>query len=243
MDWTSFFLPLRLRNTAMRSLSRLIYDSLRSFFARGCLLGFASMIETSSGTTALTFLERVSFGCTNVLISSMFMVIVSLWHEESRREMITSTKKKPQYNATRILAIAPSQYGKSSLINEWALRKIKEKVFHPSRIVLISPTHRSDPVLADLIAICKKKVPTWLEDNAFEHLDSRAEEALLMIYESQKAIKIAIAEGLTNVTLHHYLVLCDDVIGESMMKQRKNNPLDLIATTGRHQNISTVVSL
>lgn len=44
-----------------------------------------------------------------------------------------------------MLAIAPSNYGKSYAISEYILSLIDKKMFQPKRIIIISPTHRSDP--------------------------------------------------------------------------------------------------
>jgi hypothetical protein len=54
-------------------------------------------------------------------------------------------KKKKEFQAFRLLAVAPSNYGKSYAISHYVLEKMRQGMFHPKRIIIISPTHKSDP--------------------------------------------------------------------------------------------------
>ena len=52
---------------------------------------------------------------------------------------------KREFQAFRLLAIAPSNYGKSYAISKYVLDLLAKKIFNARRIIIISPTHRSDP--------------------------------------------------------------------------------------------------
>jgi len=61
-------------------------------------------------------------------------------------ESIPTIKDKPnKFEAFRMLCIAPSNYGKSYLISNFVIERIKMKQFDPQRILIFSPTHKSDP--------------------------------------------------------------------------------------------------
>ncbi len=58
---------------------------------------------------------------------------------------VKRVKDPTKYQAERLLFIAPSQYGKSYQISKWVLDEIKRGHYTPERIIIISPTHKSDP--------------------------------------------------------------------------------------------------
>ncbi len=60
-------------------------------------------------------------------------------------ESTSKTTKKKEWPAMRCLVIAPSNYGKSHMIADFVLKSIEQKRWNPKRILIFSPTHRSDP--------------------------------------------------------------------------------------------------
>ncbi len=87
--------------------------------------------------------------------------------------------------SVRMLALAPSQYGKSYQVSKWVISEIKkgDRGWSYERVVIFSPTARSDPSQLMIAKEAKKKNPKWLETNVFEAID---EEFIEYLYESQK---------------------------------------------------------
>lgn len=136
--------------------------------------------------------------------------------------------------SVRCLALAPSQYGKSYSISKWVISEVEkgDKGWTYERVILFSPTARSDPSQLQIYDKAKKTNKDWLKTNVFEHID---EDLIDLIYETNKKIK----EGDKNPW--PYLLIFDDVLCDEALSQKRSS-MSKIATTGRHFSISSIVS-
>jgi len=82
-----------------------------------------------------------------------------------------------------MLAIAPSNYGKSHMIAEYVSSLVRDKWIHPSRILLFSRTWKSDPSQSRLISLCSKKYDQFTTDNCHEFINY---ELLNTLFQTQK---------------------------------------------------------
>ena len=143
-------------------------------------------------------------------------------------------KKDFSSESVRLLALAPSQYGKSYMISEWVAQQVAagDRGWTYERIIVFSPTARSDPSQHKLAALAKKKKANWSEANVFEFIDEAVIEA---VYENNKKIK---ESG------HHpfpYLLIFDDVLCDDALGNKRSF-MTKIATSGRHFSISSILS-
>ena len=111
---------------------------------------------------------------------------------------------------------------------------MKLKRWKATRIILFSPTAPTDSSMQPLIKECLKNDPLWLENNYRDHVD---EDLLEQLYGIQKSIK-----ERTPKKLKHWLVIMDDAVGEQAMTSKRGILLK-IATSGRHFNISSIISM
>ena len=134
----------------------------------------------------------------------------------------------------RLLAVAPSQYGKTYAVVHWLCKLIRQKEWHPKRVIIISPTAKTDDSMEPLISLCESKCPNFKETNMYESVD---EGMLLSLYDIQKEIK-----EHNPAKLKQFLVIIDDSITDDAM-HRKSSPMLKISTSGRHFGISTCVMM
>ena len=112
--------------------------------------------------------------------SSMESSIINTEASVLKRE----AKPKKEWPAMRCLVVAPSNYGKSALIADFIIESVKQGRWKPQRIMIFSPTHKSDPEQLRVINFCKAKKPDFLEKNCFTHLDGN-EAMLLELFDAQ----------------------------------------------------------
>ena len=136
-----------------------------------------------------------------------------------------------------MLALAPSQYGKSYSIAKWVIQQIEQKTkgWTWDRVIIFSPTARSDPSQMMMTTEAEKENKKWSETNILEYID---EDLIQTLYENQKRIK---EEGKGKFFPYPYLLIFDDVLCDEALSHKRSY-ISKIATTGRHFCISSIVS-
>ena len=120
------------------------------------------------------------------------------------------------------------------MISKWVIAEIEKgkRGWTYERVLVFSPTARSDPSQLMIAKEAKKKNPDWLKTNVFECID---ETVIELIYETNKSIKESGKHP------HPYLLIFDDVLCDEALSVNRSY-MNKIATTGRHFSISSVLS-
>lgn len=120
------------------------------------------------------------------------------------------------------------------MISKWIISEVAKghRGWTYPRILIFSPTARSDPSQLMIYNEAKKKNPDWLKTNVFDMID---ENIIELIYETNRQIK----ENGKNP--RPYLLIFDDVLCDEALSQKRSY-MNKIATTGRHFSISSIVS-
>lgn len=80
-------------------------------------------------------------------------------------------RDKKGYVAQRILLLGRSGVGKTYSGCKYLLELIKQGVFSPRRVVVVSKTWKSDDSQKDLIKHCQKAYDGFTTNNCFEDID------------------------------------------------------------------------
>jgi hypothetical protein len=111
-------------------------------------------------------------------------------------------KDNRDFVAQRILLLGRSGVGKTYNGCKYLLNLIKEGVFSPRRVVVISKTWKSDPSQEELIKHCQKAYSGFMTNNCMEDVDV---EFLKKLFEGQKLIKETRPQEL-----HNWMLFFDD---------------------------------
>ena len=84
------------------------------------------------------------------------------------------------------MLLGRSGVGKTYNGLKWAIDLVKQGIFSPERVLLVSKTWKSDPSQEEFVKYCTSKYKGWKTSNAFEDVDT---EILGKIFEGQKQIK------------------------------------------------------
>lgn len=79
--------------------------------------------------------------------------------------------EKKSFQAFRLLLLGRSGVGKTYNGMAFCLRLIKQKIFSPKRVLVISATWKSDPSQEELIKYCSEKYRAFRENNCFETIE------------------------------------------------------------------------
>jgi hypothetical protein len=80
-------------------------------------------------------------------------------------------KDKKDITAQRILLLGRSGVGKTYNGCKYLLQLIRDGVFSPRRVVVVSKTWKSDPSQKELIEFCQKSYEGFKMNNCFEEVD------------------------------------------------------------------------
>ena len=101
-----------------------------------------------------------------------------------------------------MLLLGRSGVGKTYNGLKWTLELVKQGIFKPKRVLLISKTWKSDPSQQEFINYCQSKYKSSLDNNCYEDVDTKL---LARLFDAQKLIKEVAPNRLSK-----WLIIFDD---------------------------------
>lgn len=138
--------------------------------------------------------------------------------------------------STRLLLIAPSDSGKSTIIQNLVC-SVYDRCFE--KIFIISSTIFTDPAYEFIMDYQTNKMKEKHSETNRLYFDTYDDEALIDIIETQKQITMKLKE-LKKTRLMSILIIIDDMA--TCRECLRGKALSQIFTSGRHYNISCFVS-